>query len=71
MALRDAAAAAPIHKASLHNPATLCHWSDGAIAGIGSGAANPATVGWNTYEVQAEGTPHLVATLNGKIITDA
>ena len=43
--------------------------SDGVIAGISSVTATAATGGWNTYEVQAEGT-HLVAILNGKITTD-
>jgi hypothetical protein len=43
--------------------------SDGAVAGISSGTATAAPSGWNTYEVQAEGT-HLIATLNGKITAD-
>lgn len=43
--------------------------NDGTIAGISGGAASSASSGWNTYEVQAEGT-HLLASLNGKITAD-
>jgi len=43
--------------------------SDGAIAGISGGTTTPVSGGWNTYEVQAEGT-HLIATLNGKVTAD-
>ncbi len=43
--------------------------NDGTIAGIGGGTAGAASNGWNSYEVQADGT-HLVASLNGKITAD-
>src|ERR1700761_139923 len=39
--------------------------NDGTITGVSGGAASAASSGWNTYEVQAEGT-HLVISLNGK-----
>ena len=43
--------------------------SDGTVAGINNGTASSAASGWNSYEVQADGT-HLVVNLNGKITAD-
>src|SRR5579863_9499636 len=43
--------------------------TDGTIAGIDGGTASPASNGWNSFEVHAEGT-HLLVSVNGKVTTD-
>lgn len=49
-------------------PGCTLSLNDGTITGI-SGTAGSISSGWNSYEVQADGT-HLVASLNGKITAD-
>lgn len=50
-------------------PGCTLSLNDGTIAGISGGATSSVSNGWNSYEIQADGT-HLVASLNGKITAD-
>lgn len=50
-------------------PGYVLSLSDGTISGISGNSPSSVSSGWNSYEVQAQGT-HLVVSVNGKITAD-